>query len=175
MLYPMSADTQITYLNKKISDPACNYELVNIYVDNGKHGCIRDRKSEFYRMLDAGRNGEFDIIYCMSYTALSSQFMTKSLIEEAFSQREKHEFDFIFELEGFDTRNNEWELPLCFHETILGEVAQIVKSIKKVVESKEQVEMVVCDTGRKLISFANSHYNFSLENSKEDNEENEDS
>ena len=60
-----SIENQMRYYKDKIAKNP-NWELVEIYKDEGKSGTSKKGRTEFQRMLNDAHNGEFDLILCAS-------------------------------------------------------------------------------------------------------------
>lgn len=112
----MSFVTQREYYEELISKKS-NWELVEIYADEGITGTKRDKRDEFNRMIDDCEDGKIDLIITKSF----SRFARNTLeCIDVIRKLKLMNIAIIFEKENINTLSAESEMML----TILSSIAQ---------------------------------------------------
>lgn len=110
-----SIENQTKYYTEKVGKKD-NWELQEIYSDEGKSGTSMKRRTEFVRMLKAAKNQEFDLIITASVSRFARN--VSDCIEQVRllkTQNPRHPVGVYFETEGIYTLDPDSDQLLYIH------------------------------------------------------------
>ena len=110
-----SIENQTLYYTKKIEDKP-NWEMQEIYSDEGKSGTSMRHRDEFKRMIENARQKKFDMIICASVSRFARNVSDcLDQVLELKTMNPSHPIGVYFETENIYTLNPDSEQALGIH------------------------------------------------------------
>lgn len=117
-----SFDTQFSYYSRLISNNT-NYEMVEVYADQGISGTKAESRPNFMRMINDALAGKIDIIYCKSISRFSRNCAE---CMEIVRKLKNHKVEVIFEREQLSSFNPMSEMVFNFLTIIAEEESKSI-------------------------------------------------
>lgn len=110
-----SIENQTKYYTEKVNEKE-NWELINIYADEGKSGTSMKRRTEFKQMIQDAGDGKFDTILCASVSRFARNVTDCiEVIKHLRTDNPKHPVGVYFETEGLYTLDPNSTMALFIH------------------------------------------------------------
>ena len=110
-----SIENQTKYYTEKVGKKE-NWDLQEIYSDEGKSGTSMKRRTEFVRMLRAAKNNEFDLIITASVSRFARNVSDCiEQVRQLKTQNPRHPVGVYFETEGIYTLDPDSDQLLYIH------------------------------------------------------------